>query len=428
MNTIYLLVVLLGQMIPSENPDGLSLVVPSEYPSIQEAINAAKEGDTIYVESDIYYENIDFIGKNIALIGKGYPTIDGQKLGACVVMKSGEGNGAILDGFIITNGSGETVDYDGSIRTVGGGIALLEASPIIRNNIIKDCHLSIYSNGGRGGGIYVGLNSFSGSYTPPKISAKIIHNTIIDCSSWYGGGICYLFGDKGGRISRNTIINCLACMGSAVRTWLHHTGFEVNHNIFYSNGDQTIWDFNCAVHLHTQDMDAPPLETRTYYFINNIISNNAGHGIWAHKVGYLILINNTITKNTWEGFLCLAGSMNWYDVMEAYSVNNIYYGNGLNPIHNQFSVGVGYHCKMVFDHDCIENGEAGIWAHKTAAYQYGNSCIDGNPLLLDNSRLNTASPCIDAGNKDIYAIMDIDYDERPIGNGPDIGADETKEN
>ena len=50
-----------------------------DYTKIQDAINAAKEGDTIFVEAGVYYENV-VVNKTLTLVGRGSDntTIDGS--------------------------------------------------------------------------------------------------------------------------------------------------------------------------------------------------------------------------------------------------------------------------------------------------------------------------------------------------------------
>ena len=56
--------------------------VPSQYSTIQEAINVSSSGDTVLVESGTYYEsNLSFDGKEIILLsesGSENTIIDGQ--------------------------------------------------------------------------------------------------------------------------------------------------------------------------------------------------------------------------------------------------------------------------------------------------------------------------------------------------------------
>ena len=44
-----------------------TLQVPSEYSTIQLAINASTDGDIVLVEPGTYTENLDFNGKNIVV-------------------------------------------------------------------------------------------------------------------------------------------------------------------------------------------------------------------------------------------------------------------------------------------------------------------------------------------------------------------------
>ena len=55
------------------------ITVPDDYPTIQGAINAANEGDTIFVRSGVYFENV-YINKSLSLIGEDRNTtiIDGS--------------------------------------------------------------------------------------------------------------------------------------------------------------------------------------------------------------------------------------------------------------------------------------------------------------------------------------------------------------
>jgi len=45
----------------------ITIEVPKDYKTIQAAIDASNNGDTILVSPKTYYENIDFIGKTITV-------------------------------------------------------------------------------------------------------------------------------------------------------------------------------------------------------------------------------------------------------------------------------------------------------------------------------------------------------------------------
>ena len=56
-----------------------TIVVPDDYPTIQAAINAANEGDNVYVKAGVYFENI-VIRRSLTLTGENRDTtiIDGN--------------------------------------------------------------------------------------------------------------------------------------------------------------------------------------------------------------------------------------------------------------------------------------------------------------------------------------------------------------
>lgn len=153
---------------------GNTIDVPGDYPTIQAAIDAAANGDTIRVAPGTYLENIVFKGKAIVLEsthGAGVTFIDGNQQGSVVSFIHGEGPGSMLEGFSITNGLGT---YLPSYNTCGGGIYLLDSGPTLFNNIVQGNHAE------HGAGI-------CGFGASPVIAS----NTITENSAAKnGGGIC----------------------------------------------------------------------------------------------------------------------------------------------------------------------------------------------------------------------------------------------
>src|SRR5215831_7572008 len=146
--------------------------VPADYPTIQQAINASVNSDTVLVSPGTYVENINFLGKAIRVIsesGSSVTTIDGNHLGSVVTFNSGEGLTSELSGFTVQNGAvflfenGSGINIQNSSPTItantiinntgndGGGIRVGGGSPFISNNAITD-----NSTGGFGGGIFAG--------------------------------------------------------------------------------------------------------------------------------------------------------------------------------------------------------------------------------------------------------------------------------
>lgn len=192
--------------------------IPADYPSIQEGIVAAVNGDTVLVTAGVYYENINFNGKNIVVKSKEGPhatIIDGTRSGCVVQFNNGEGPDAVLNGFTITNGTGYGLFY-----TVSGGGIYCTSSPTIKNNIIRnnEAHFLMLGEGGgiaiRDPGCPLIINNliyentadgYGGGIFVEAFDSIIINNTITDNFSKYGGGIAYYLGGTG-NILANSIV------------------------------------------------------------------------------------------------------------------------------------------------------------------------------------------------------------------------------
>ena len=98
-----------------------TLNVPGTFSTIQSAINAASNGDTVLVQIGFYAEALNFSGKSITVRGVGgKPVITQPANGDWVVrFVSGEGAGALL----------ENVQISG----LNGGIEIRNSSPTIRD-------------------------------------------------------------------------------------------------------------------------------------------------------------------------------------------------------------------------------------------------------------------------------------------------------
>ncbi len=104
------------------------------FDTIQEALDAAGEGMSVFVRPGVYRENIDFLGKSIQLVGtnpdqpdaQAFPRIEGAAFGPIVSFTQGEGPDSELIGFVLSRGVGE----------LAGAIFCDASSPTIRNCLI----------------------------------------------------------------------------------------------------------------------------------------------------------------------------------------------------------------------------------------------------------------------------------------------------
>jgi len=202
--------------------------VPTDFASIQIAIDNSSDGDTILVSPGSYHENINFNGKNIILSSYFFLTndtsyisstiIDGDQSGACVTFNSDESSEAILTGFTLKNGGGTT--------SSGGGILIVNSSPTINYLIIEN------NNANDGGGIYINENCNS------LLSNIIIRNNTAN----HGAGIFVtssLFEDTSPLFKNIEVSNNFGSIsgGLHLRDWSNAT--FINATIF---GNSTLSD------------------------------------------------------------------------------------------------------------------------------------------------------------------------------------------
>src|SRR5947207_8674182 len=122
--------------MPTMLTSAVTIRVPADQPTIQQAINVAASGDQILVSPGTYIEHINYQGKTTSVEstdGPGQTIIDGSNSGAVVRMQTQETRASVLTGFTIQHGDAD----------FGAAITLTGASPTITGNIFFENAQSI---------------------------------------------------------------------------------------------------------------------------------------------------------------------------------------------------------------------------------------------------------------------------------------------
>jgi parallel beta-helix repeat protein len=410
-----------GKAVFSDWPCDPDIIVPDDYPTIQEAIDYAEPGFCIGVRAGTYYENVFIDKENITLCGE-------------------DRDNTILDG----SGKGDVIDiyhYDRvsisnfSMRNAGGliqgfGISLYHSS----NNYISDCTITdnkadgIYlfdsSNNSiqnctitdnEGGGIYL-LDSSNNSIqnctiTNNKIYGIVItsasnNNSIQNCTitnnKFDGISInlvsnnsiqnCTITDNEGDGISidwasnNNSIQNCTITDNKADGIFLAKTSNnnsiqnctitdnegggisikESTNNIIISNffthdGITIRGDLEeCIQRIENNTVNGKPL----YYLLNQ--DEVTLDGI---EIGQLIMVNchDAIIRN-----LDISNT-DYYGIQALYSSNNLFY---LNKFHNN--------TVNAYDNgdNQWDNGSIGNWWDDYYGYDSNNDGIGDKPYEI----------------------------------------------
>jgi nitrous oxidase accessory protein len=146
-----------------------TLVVPQDYPTINEAVSQASTGDTVMVQKGIYRENV-LISKSISLLGE-----DAKNT---IIIGSGGGNRAFAgvtitaDNVKVSGFTIESLNYTSS-SLHATGINLQGDHCTITDNIIQNNYL----------GIFCSIQSHT------KITENIISHNFKDGMRFYGGSL-----------------------------------------------------------------------------------------------------------------------------------------------------------------------------------------------------------------------------------------------
>ncbi|MHC4214539.1 MAG: right-handed parallel beta-helix repeat-containing protein [Planctomycetota bacterium] len=390
------------------------LLVPSQYPTIQEGIGASVDGDRVIVAKGTYYENIDFGGKSITVTSTDLnepaaTVIDANRSGTVVTFPDVPSANCVLAGFTIT---------DGNTSVNGGGMLCLNGSIEINNCIISD---NIAAE--NGGGIY----TYRANLT--LTDCVFSQNTAYGVGNLAGGG--GIFTRYGGliltdcRFNDNTAVNssgggirctdaeltldrCTFLSNSAVRegggvstdierTTLTDCTFKQNSAIYFGGG-------MCNSHRGATVTNC--------LFASNSAERGGGIAAMDLHSGDLTLNNCTFSNNIADYF---GGAVGSEDLAHAVLTNCILWGN-LAYEGPQIALEKGG--TLSVSYSCVQGADQDIYA-PTATVDWQPSNIDTDPCIADAAADDchlkstagrwdpnqeawiidaTSSLCIDAGN------------------------------
>lgn len=360
------------------------LHVPAQYLTIQDAINAAPAGATVYVATEFqnegsYVENLDFLGKAITVVSDkdsdplthdidpANTTIDGNSSGPVVRFANGETATSVLDGFTLRKGNGEIFNFD----RCGGGIFCNQASPTIINNVIRQNQAKF------GGGVHCEDCS-------PTIESNTIEN---NTAAHSGGGI---MGNRStAAIDKNVIRNnSAAYIGGAINAF-QYTVSDITNNIIYGNSA----DYGAAIGCY---WSAPAVAN------NTIVNNTAVYGGGA----FFGEFNTTATI-----------------------YNNILWGNAAATGKEIFVKG---YSAVTADFCNVDGGFGSAYTAPDSTLTYGlqidkaYNMLNTDPMFVDAANdyymLADGSPCINRGVNSAAPADDFAGTARPVVTLAEMGA------
>ncbi|UCE38237.1 MAG: right-handed parallel beta-helix repeat-containing protein [Thermoplasmata archaeon] len=365
---------------------------PEDFTSIQDAINVAQPGDTVFVYNGTYYENV-VVSKQINLTGEDSETtiIDSKGIGDVVHILA---NWVNITGFQMMNSSNS-----------GSGI-YLQSSDYCKIEYCR-CRLNefdIYLDSLSNNNIIINniCNTFWGGINLDSSSDNKISNNrgYIQLSSSsnntlsYNNGRIYLHLSNGNRIENNDL--SLAFNGIELAFSSNNL---IKNNIcnnchwegifLYNSSNNIIENNNCSYSDYGIFLGGPDFKSSdNNKILNNICSYNDLHGIHLFPASHNKIVNNTCSGNGRVGinlekmFLTVTN----YNIIE----NNILNSNGYDGIYLEDSSG-----NTINNNTCNSNNRNGVTIVATDTIPIYNTLH--NNICLDNENgiyITASEECI----------------------------------
>jgi len=481
---------------PTGSGDVCTFDVPC---SLQTAIDKAQTGDHVYAQSGTYLaedvgdSEVLYINGNLWMIGgctwttafnvSCSPSItpsilDGENLHRGITIE-GETSEVSIYGLTIMNGNAHGINPSlcpikggGLALGCGGGIFASAIQTLTLGDMKFESNVASSDTSGTGtamgGALYAyDLNNLY------IYDSQFISNAAMTTGIGMGGAI-YIEGDtvategeiSGSIFHTNNVPESSFSKGGAVM--INHTGhFEIYQNTFQENND---WNNN----IDGAAIAFNEMTTSTFYFAENLLSDNFGQTIFhsfttASRATFNTIERNVFLNNTGTSMIHLEGRDN-HTIRNNFITNSIPLGSsradykniyikGINPdyllvyiYHNSLAGGVDAisiddYVVTSIKNNIIASSQSGIYNFGSSVFatidsnlffdndsdgSVGTNPFYGDPKFVDmpagDLHILKGSAAIDRVSDGLGITDDVDtLSIRPFGTGPtpyDIGADE----
>jgi len=337
----------------------------AEYETIQEAINAANIGDTLYVRNGTYYEHV-VVNKTISLVGenKSNTIIDGGGSGDVILVAADDVN---IRGFTIQN--------TGPVFTTKSDVYIDRSSGSrISDNIIR--------------------NSLYGIYLYYSHENSVLNNTILDnpCGMSLTSATNNVVSDNNFLHNSNGIYlsysthNTFSGNNVSLNTVYGFSLSACTDNVFFSNNvSNNTYGFSLMASANNKFSGNNVLKneqgfslsaSRVNTFSGNNVSLNTVYGVWLGTSSDNAFLNNYVVNNQNSFHLTTSDS------------NIIYHNNFINTQANTTQQPICVESENFWD-----NGvEGNYWSNHTGSDKNSDGISDTVYI-------------IDEKNKDSYPLM-----------------------
>lgn len=390
--------------------------VPSNFSTIQEAVDAAQPNDTIIIASGTYNVNLTISNKSLVLASNYILSQNEADVNSTIIKSAA----LPTDNFPIISVSGSRA-Y--SLKIIGLSIEDgFNSQALYVSGYTTQISNSSFS-GNSAGAIYI----MDGD-------ARITKSSFSQNASTFGGAVYLQMVNEDRTIQVDSCTftsNTSVAYGGAIYSTVYKSELKIIGNSFSGNSSNRGGAISIA-----------PGTNAYIWVMRNVMANNSantqGGAVYVNGRSTRF-INNTIVNNRLNSHgvdnkgaaMYFTGSNSFTTAM---LTNNIIRDNATEPtdkeVYLSYSAGADY-SKASISYCALDGNTSNyVSANTIAEVEMLSGNITANPLFVDfatgNYSLQQNSPCIDAGNPDILGDgMDWEtdpFDQDPDGSRLDIGA------